>query len=113
MDDFDKQWWLHLENPMQVVPIERELCRICNLATSRENAANALLVELHGIGNAREIMNPIVPCTKGRPRGGFNQTTRREPSAFEHVEGVAGRRRCRNCNGIGHNARTCNRNQAE
>jgi len=86
--------------------------RICYLATLGGNTANALLQELYGIGSSSNIFDPNIPCTKGRPRGALNQSTRRDPSGFEHLEGAKGRRRCSNCGGIGHNACTCIHNQA-
>ena len=54
-----------------------------------------------------------IPRTKGHPRGALNQSTRRDPSGFEHLEGAKGRRRCSHCGGIGHNARTCNHSKLD
>jgi len=107
--DFSQQWWLDVEYPEANISLESEITRIRNLAAAGENATNSILSDLRAVGNVRNIANPTVPRTRGRPRGAFNRTTAREPSGFEHVEGVEGRKRCRNCNGLGHNARTCNR----
>ncbi len=76
------------------------------------NTANALLLELRGVGSSSNIFDPNVQRTKGLPRGALNQSRRRDPSGFEHVEGAKGRRRCSHCGDIGHNACTCNHNQA-
>jgi hypothetical protein len=112
MDDFDRQWWLQVDILEESLPIESEFMRIRDLATLGGNTANALLHELRSIGSSNNIFDPNIPRTKGRPRGALNQSTRRDPSGFEHVEGAEGRRRCSHCGGIGHNARTCNQNQA-
>jgi len=85
---------------------------IRDLASLGGNTANALLQELHGIGSSSNIFDPNIPHTKGHPRGALNQSRRRDPSGFEHLEGATGRRRCSHCGGIGHNAHTCNHNQA-
>jgi len=71
-----------------------------------------LLQELCGIGSSSNIFDPNIPRTKGRSREALNQSKRRDPSGFEHLEGPKGRRRCSHCGGIGHNARTCNHKQA-
>jgi hypothetical protein len=112
MDDFDRQWWLADEAPEEIPPIESELARIGDIAAFGTNTANKLLLELRGVGSSVDILDPNIPRTKGRPRGALNRSTRREPSGFEHVEGAKGRRRCSNCGGIGHNAHSCNNNQA-
>ena len=112
MDDFDRQWWLQVDISEESLPIESEFMRIRDLATLGGNTANALLHELRSIGSSNNIFDPNIPRTKERPRGALNQGTRRDPSGFEHVEGAEGRRRCSHCGGIGHNARTCNQNQA-
>ena len=85
---------------------------ICDLATLGGNTVNALLQELHGIGSTSNIFDLNIPRTKGHPIGELNQSTRKDPSGFELLEGAKGRRRCSNCGGIGHNAHTCNHNQA-
>ena len=85
---------------------------IHDLAILGGNTANALLQELHGIGSTSNIFDLNIPGTKGHPTGALNQSTRRDPSGFEHLEGAKGRRRCSNCGGIGHNACTCNHNRA-
>jgi hypothetical protein len=112
MDDFDSQWWLQVEVFEETPIIESEFIRIRDLATLGGNTANALLLELRGVGSSSNIFDPNIQRTKGRPRGALNQSTRRDPSGFEHVEGAKGRRRCSHCGGVGHNARTCNHNQA-
>ena len=83
-----------------------------DLVTLGGNTANSLLQELHGIGSSSNIFYPNILCTKGRPRGALNQSTRRDFSGFGHLEGAKGRGRCNHCGGIGHNACTCNHNQA-
>jgi hypothetical protein len=108
IEDFSRQWWLDDVYCVPVYSVDNEFERIRNLTNAGENAANSILVHLRAVGNTRNIANPTVPRTKGRPRGAFNRTTTREPSGFEHIEGAVGRRRCGKCNGVGHNARTCN-----
>ncbi len=52
------------------------------------------------------ITNPNFYRTRGRPTGSQN-SKKRVNSAFENVEDNERGRRCRVCNGMGHNARTC------
>jgi hypothetical protein len=110
-EDFIQQWWLDgtLDNNPDG-SFENEIQRVQTLAQAGGNAANSLLAQLHSVGNPTGILNPTTSRSKGRPRGAKNKK-RREPSGFEHVEGNSSGRRCKNCNGVGHNSRTCTRNQ--
>lgn len=65
-----------------------------------------------------QFLDPVVAVTRGRPVGSSSQlprasqvdtSTRREPSAFEHVERIAqsGVRKCGVCGVLGHNRRRC------
>jgi len=112
MDDFDRQWWLQVDESEETIPIESEFMCVRDLATVGGNAAIALLQELHGIGSSSNIFYPNIPCTKGRTRGALNQSTRSDPSGFEHLVGAKGWRSCSHCGGIGYNACTCNHKQA-
>ena len=89
---------------------ENEIQRVQTLAQAGGNAANSLSAQLRSIGNPTGILNPATSRSKGRPRGAKNKN-RRVPSSFEHVEGNSSGRRCKNCNGVGHNSRTCTQNQ--
>jgi len=56
MDYFDRQWWLQVDVSEKTFPIESEFMRICDLATLGGNIVNALLQQLHGIGNSSNIL---------------------------------------------------------
>ena len=64
MDDFDREFWLQVDKSEKTFPIESEFMHIHDLVTLGGNTANALLQQLHGIGN---ILDPNIPCTKGCP----------------------------------------------
>ena len=52
--------------------------------------------------------SPLVARTRGRPKGAQNNSTRRDPSAFELAEVQSQKkRRCRLCRAVGHNSRSC------
>lgn len=52
------------------------------------------------------VYHPAWVQGRGRPTG--PTSTRHEPLHFEHIENAQGsHRRCRNCNQVGHNTRTC------
>jgi len=106
MDYFDREWWLQVDISGKTSPIESEFMGIHDLATLGGNTANALMQQLCGIGSSSNIFNPSIPRTKGPP-----SSARRDASGFEHR--AKGRRRCSHCGGIGHNACTCNHNQAK
>ncbi len=110
-EDFIQQWWLDdALNNENGNSFEAELHRVQALAEAGGNAANSLMVQLRCVGNPIGVTNPVVPRTKGRPRGAKNKKGR-EPSAFEHVEGNISGRRCKTCGRVGHNSRTCTRNR--
>jgi hypothetical protein len=110
-EDFIQQWWLDDTLDSDAGDsFENEIQRVQTLAQAGGNAANSLSAQLRSIGNPTGILNPATSRSKGRPRGAKNKN-RRVPSSFEHVEGNSSGRRCKNCNGVGHNSRTCTRNQ--
>jgi len=58
MVDFDRQWWLQVDVSEETIPIQSEFMHIHDLATLGRNTANALLQELHGIGNSNKNFDP-------------------------------------------------------
>jgi hypothetical protein len=110
-EDFIQQWWLDDTLDSDAGDsFENEIQQVQTLAQAGGNAANSLSAQLRSIGNPTGILNPATSRSKGCPRGAKNKN-RRVPSSFEHVEGNSSGRRCKNCNGVGHNSRTCTRNQ--
>ena len=56
------------------------------------------------------VRDPNVVRARGRPAGGRDTSTRRDPSAFERTDGDGNARRsnvCGKCGQTGHNVRTC------
>ena len=105
---FSPQWLL--DDTILTVPVNRfeaEITRINNIAAFGNNSATAIASQLEYIGDYSMALNPLVSSHRGRPVGAHNNSTTRDLSGFEHVEGTAGRRRCGKCNGVGHNSRAC------
>ena len=77
----------------------------------RQVPARTLLPPLAGEGGL--VRDPTIERGRGRPRGGKtdNNSTRRDPSAFELAEKI--QRICGKCHQPGHNARTCGRSASQ
>ena len=109
VNDFIVQWWLENNLEVENRSLEGEFDKIRELAKAGPNSMNSIFSSLKNVGTNRHVLNPPVSASRGRPRGSLNRSTRRDPSGFEHVEEVEGRNRCKRCNGVGHNKRTCMR----
>ena len=98
-----------LQPNQQMTYCRIEFNRIAEIAKHGENTAVTVLNSLASVAHYRSINEPIVHQGRGRPVGSISNlnSTRRDPSLFEHIEGAKGRRRCLKCKGIGHNSRTC------
>jgi hypothetical protein len=109
MEDFCEQWRLFPESPcIDNNQFSAQITRLQNLVEiGGENVARALALKLEEVGENSQLNNPLVLSSiRGRPTGALNRT-RRDPSAFEYVEGTTGLKRCSKCGVLGHNARTC------
>jgi len=126
MSSIGKHWWITdcgIHDTLGPVnePIDEVLDafgeKYANWPASRQAAARALLHDtMHGPGPS--FREPLVQRTRGRPVGATAQnepanSTRRDPSAFEHVAAQVGdnrsRNRCSRCAQPGHNSRRCPR----
>jgi hypothetical protein len=89
--------------------LQIEFYRIAEIAKSGENTAVTALNSLASVAHYSSKNDPIMHQGHGRLVGSTSNlnSTRRDPSLFEHIEGAKGRRRCLKCKDIGHNSRTC------
>jgi len=110
VSDFSSQWHLFGTVTTQSTDdlLQIEFNRIAEIAKYGENTAVTVLNSLASVAHYRSINEPIVHQGRGRPVGSISNlnSTRRDPSLFEHIEGAKGRRRCLKCKGKGHNSRT-------
>jgi len=127
MHAINRHWWIvDWEEPNPLLPVNEAIEVIEGLLVdvldrwedwpaSRQVAARAVLEDTVN-GPGPRFREPLVQRTRGRPVGANAQhapanSTRRDPSAFEHVEAQVGdnraRNRCSRCMQRGHNARRC------
>jgi hypothetical protein len=86
---FAPQWLLNetiLTEPVN--QLEAEIARIQQIATLGDNSAAAIALQLEPIGDFSGALNPLDGSHRGRPVGATNNSTRRDPSGFEHIEGM-------------------------
>lgn len=115
MEDFHPQWWLIPKTEIQVSlkPLQKIAPALLKLNSKYIDASEHEKIEIETqindmieYGPAYTIHPPAIVATKGRPVGALGgQSTKRNPSAFEHVSPEKKRRKCSVCNQIGHNAR--------
>lgn len=120
MDDFDVHW--HLDRfpdsqPTSVVGGLRDVLEKIEASHGalRPHQRHLLEQKLSTLLNDPDLTvgDPRVRPTRGRPSGSQNtSTSKRIRSTFEVVEDAERGRRCRVCNGTGHNARTCTQRNA-
>lgn len=110
INDFDQHWWL-IQPPRTIAApnlprFDEALAGITHQYAIANNHRKRVLLD-HVLQVPDGTMHdPVMIQTRGRPTG----STRRDPSQFERVGSPLEaplRRRCRNCNREGHNARTC------
>ena len=124
MEDFNVHWWI-VQRVDAVMPdhpsplpftdkLERIGREFAQYPPHRQMDVNARVDQIIDLENPPIISNPLQIIPRGRPVGArkrnFDNSTQREPSAFEYDEETAtslSRRRCGKCHKVGHNARTC------
>lgn len=125
MEDFHSHWCISDRDPI-VIPLQvpfsldNQFASISEMFTNSEPHQRIdmmlLLDGLRANPLPAIVDNPLVSVTRGRPAGALNNsrpmvrdnTTTRDPSAFEFVEGTGNpRRKCGICRAYYHNARNC------
>jgi hypothetical protein len=110
LDEISHQWGIF--SSFSEINIREEFSTQISLlqnlvACAGDNLSRSVVNRLERITNNAAIQDPaIISSGRGRPVGSPN-STRRDPSAFEYVEGTTGLNRCSKCGILGHNARTC------
>jgi hypothetical protein len=83
-----------------------------NIANQSHYQAQTLIKRIDEVLMSPPIdlaISPLVVRTRGRPAGARNNSTRRDPSAFEAADdrNLSQQRRCGICRAFGHNRKTC------
>jgi hypothetical protein len=109
LGDICEQWRLFplTENSIND-EFSAQINRLQNLVNSGgTNVARSIANKLESIADNSVIEDPSICLSgRGRPVGSKNSTCR-DPSGFEYVEGTTGLNRCGKCGLLGHNSRSC------
>uniref|UniRef100_M4BWY6 Uncharacterized protein n=1 Tax=Hyaloperonospora arabidopsidis (strain Emoy2) TaxID=559515 RepID=M4BWY6_HYAAE len=127
VSDFRSHWWLQQASfkISNTLPSDNSLGNVLanisekhqNLAPHQRHIFRKMVFDVVEKDGVECVANPQVIRTHGCPEGSVNRktdnTTGRDPSAFEYVDGKVpppGKKRCSICRSFAHNKRRCTEN---